>query len=191
MKPLTLADLLAPPEFLRRRDALRREVIALKALRRVHVGPYASLVFENRTTLAWQVHEMCRVEELVDDADRAAELAVYNELMPEEGGLAATMFLEFDSEPLLKTWLPRLAGIEEHVLVRAGGRAVRARFEPGRSREAYTASVHYLHFPLGPEERAAFRGRSEAWVEIDHPAYRHAAVLAPATEASLADDLGR
>ena len=189
MKPLTLADLLDPAAFLARREDLRRQVIALKAVRRVAVGPYASLVFENRVTLAWQVQEMCRVEEIADDAGREAELAVYNELMPADGGLSATMFLEFDSEALLKAWLPRLAGIEEHVLVGVASRAVRARFEPGRSREAYTASVHYLHFPLGAEDRRAFLGTAEARVEIDHPAYRHAAILSPATRGALAEDL--
>jgi hypothetical protein len=189
MRPLTLADLLSPQEFLARREAVRRDIIALKALRRVAVGPYASLVFENRTTLLWQVHEMCRVEELTADAARQKELDVYNELMPPEGGLSATMFLEFDSEALLKTWLSRLAGIEEHVLLRPGPRTVRARFEAGRSREAYTASVHYLQFSFVAEDRRAFAEAQDVRVEIDHPAYRHAATLPPAARASLLDDL--
>ena len=190
MKPLTLADLLSPTEFLAKRERLRREVIALKAKRRVPVGPHASLLFENRTTLLWQVHEMCRVEEIEGDEGRQAELDVYNELMPADGGLAATMFLEFDKEAQLKTWLPKLAGIEEHVLVRAGKSAVRAEFEPGRSREAYTASVHYLHFPFAPADRKAFRDAPHASVAIEHPAYGHSARLSPETKASLLADLG-
>ena len=189
MKPLTLADLLDPKEFVARRETLRRDVIALKARRRVAVGPYASLVFENRTTLLWQVQEMCRVEEVTDDAGRRKELDVYNELMPPAGGLSATMFLEFDSEALLKTWLSKLAGIEEHVLLRLGSRTVRARFEAGRSREAYTASVHYLQFALTAEDRRAFADAPDVSAEIDHPAYRHAAQLPPAARTSLLDDL--
>jgi hypothetical protein len=109
--------------------------------------------------------------------------------MPPEGGLSATMFLEFDSEALLKTWLSRLAGIEEHALLRPGPRTVRARFESGRSREAYTASVHYLQFAFTAEDRHAFADAPDVRLELDHPAYRHAAVLSPETRASLLDDL--
>lgn len=189
MKPLTLADLLPLPAFLAQRERLRREVIALKAKRRVGVGPHVSLLFENRTTLLWQVHEMCRVEEIVNDAGRQAELDVYNELMPGPGGLAATMFLEFDKEAQLKSWLPKLAGIEEHVLLRAGSSVVRAKFEPGRSKEAYTASVHYLHFPFSAVDRQAFQTAPAVSAEIDHAAYGHAARLTPEAKASLAADL--
>ena len=93
MRPLTLDDLLSPEEFLKEREALRRRVIALKALRRVCVGPHVSLTFENHETVQWQVLEMCRVEGHETPEKRLEELEIDNGMLPPDGGLAATMFL--------------------------------------------------------------------------------------------------
>ena len=132
---------------------MRGRVIALKALRRVAVGPIVSLTFENHETVRWQVLEMCRVEGHVTEEKRKEELDVDNEMLPRPGGLAATMFLELPGEALLKTWLPKLVGIEEHVVLRFGGREVRAAFEGGRSKETTTSCVHYVKFALSDVER--------------------------------------
>jgi hypothetical protein len=188
VKPLALSDLPTLDAFLEGREATRRLVIALKAKRRVPIGPHVSVVFENRDTLLWQVMEMCRVEQITDDAKRREELDVYNELMPKPGGLSATMFLELEGDALLREWLPRLIGVEGRVFFRMGGREVRAAFEEGRSREDLTSTVHYLHFPFLDADRAAFRHATEVVLGIDHPAYRHLAVLSDETRASLAAD---
>ena len=188
MKSLTLADLPSPQAFLKGRDEMRRRVIALKVARRVAVGPHVSLVFENRETLLWQVLEMCRVEEITSDAKRQEELDVYNELMPKDGSLAATMFLEFQGDALLREWLPKMIGVEERVFFRFGGREIRAAFEPGRSREDLTSTVHYLHFPFTDADRAAFEAAPEVVLGIDLPAYRHQAVLSDAAKAALRGD---
>jgi hypothetical protein len=187
VRPLALDDLPSPEEFLRVRDAMRRRVIAHKAKRRVAIGPHESLLFEDRETVLWQVLEMCRVEGHVTPEKRREEMEIDNEMLPEEGGLAATMFLELDGEALLRTWLPRLVGIEETVFLELGGRRVRGAFESGRSREDTTSCVHYLKFAFGPEDRRLF-ARSEVVVAIDHPAYRHKAAMSPETRDAVAKD---
>lgn len=187
MKPLTLSDLPSPDEFLRVRESMRRRVIELKARRRVAVGPHVTFLFENRETVRWQVLEMCRVEGHVTEEKRREELDVDNEMLPSDGGLAATMFLELPGEALLKAWLPKLVGIEEHVVLRFGGREVRAAFEGGRSKETTTSCVHYVKFDLSATERRLFAS-SEVVLAIDHPAYRHQAVLDPAARDALAAD---
>ena len=188
MNPLAIADLPTLEEFLRGREETRRRVIALKTVRRVVVGPHVSVLFENRDTLRWQVMEMCRVEHIVSDEKRQGELDVYNELMPKDGGLSATMFLEFEGDALLRRWLPKLIGVEGHVFFLMGGREVRAAFEEGRSREDLTSTVHYLHFPFTASDRGAFRAAPEVVLGIDHPAYRHLAALSDAAKKSLAED---
>jgi hypothetical protein len=187
VKPLELADLPSPEEFLRVRESMRRRVIEVKARRRVAVGPHVTFLFENRETVRWQVLEMCRVEGHVTEEKRREELEVDNEMLPEDGGLAATMFLELPGEALLKTWLPRLVGIEEHVVLRFGGREVRAAFEGGRSKETTTSCVHYVKFALSDVERRLF-ATSEVVLAIDHPAYRHQATLERATRDALVAD---
>jgi sarcosine oxidase delta subunit len=44
------------------REAFRRQVLAEKAPRRVHVGPCLTFLFENRDTIRYQVQEMMRAE---------------------------------------------------------------------------------------------------------------------------------
>ena len=187
MKPLTLADLPSPEEYLRLRDGLKRRVMDVKARRRVLVGPHVSFVFENRETVRWQALEICRVEGHVTAERRTEELAVDNEMLPADGGLSATMLIELSGDALLREWLPKLVGVEEHVVFRFGGREVRAWFEPGRHKEATTSCVHYVKFAFSDTERRLFAS-SEVVLGIDHPNYRHLAILSPATRDSLVED---
>ena len=67
MKPIAFADILNVYEYEKVREARRRELIGLKAERRVQVGRYLSFVFENRETVWFQIQEMVRAERIVDD----------------------------------------------------------------------------------------------------------------------------
>src|SRR5690348_5841066 len=98
MTKLTLKDILGPSAYERVRDERRRRVIELKRRRRVHVGPNVSLVFENRDTMTSQIEEMCRAEKLTEPAKIQEELDVYNAVLPDEGQLAATLFVEVSTE---------------------------------------------------------------------------------------------
>src|SRR5262245_46695482 len=75
-------------EYEKVRDAIRREVIALKARRRVAVGDRLSLLFENRKTVLFQIQEMIRAERIVADDRVQDEIDVYNELIPGPGELS-------------------------------------------------------------------------------------------------------
>jgi hypothetical protein len=190
MKKLTLADIRGPARYAEVRDEVRRRVIALKKRRRVSVGPQVSLVFENRETMASQVEEMCRAEQLTAPAQIQAELDVYNQVLPDDGQLAATLFIEMASEAAMGRTLERLAGLQEHVWMVIGGHRVKAAFDPDQFKADKLAAVQYLKFPLGPEEQAALRAPDTAVaVAIDHPSYRHEAHLDEAGRAELAGDL--
>ena len=76
---IRLGDVVNFFEYEKVREERRRRVIALKAKRRLEVGPYLSFVFENRETLLFQIQEMCRVERIVDDAKVQEEIDVYSE----------------------------------------------------------------------------------------------------------------
>jgi hypothetical protein len=67
------------------RDEFRRRIMELKKHRRVTVGDRVTLVFENRDTLRFQIEEMLRAESITSDEGIAAELEVYNALMPDAG----------------------------------------------------------------------------------------------------------
>src|SRR5207248_8589274 len=66
MQPLTPNDLWPLPVYEGVRDNFRKEVIAAKKDRRVQVGPEMTFVFENRTTVKFQVQEILRTERISD-----------------------------------------------------------------------------------------------------------------------------
>ncbi len=54
-----------------------------------------------------------------------------------------------------------------------------------------TMAVHYVKFPLSEAAVIALKaGTAAVRLGVDHPAYRAAAELTPATVASLRDDFG-
>src|SRR3954469_2135638 len=117
---LTLDDITDRRAYERERDEFRRHVIALKKTRRIAVGPFVSIVFENRDTIRFQIQEMARAEKILSDDAIQGELDIYNPLIPEPGSLAATMFIELTSKDELMEWLPKLVGIESAVELRIG-----------------------------------------------------------------------
>jgi hypothetical protein len=190
MKKLTRQDILGPARWETVREERRRAVIELKKRRRVSVGPQVSMVFENRETMRVQVEEMCRAENLTSDEKIAGELAVYNRVLPDDGQLGATLFIEMSSEVAMTRTLERLVGLQEHVWLVAGGHRVKATFDPDQFKADKLAAVQYLKFPLSLDEQSALRDRGAAVaISIDHPNYRHSAQLAEEQRAELATDL--
>ncbi|HEV2889330.1 MAG TPA: DUF3501 family protein [Frankiaceae bacterium] len=191
MKKITLDDLdLDLAAYGARRAEARSAAIALKKQRRISLGDVVTLVFENRDTLRHQVQEMLFVEQTTDLAKVGEELDVYNPLMPTPNELSATLFLELPDMATLKAELPRLAGIEHCFSLDVGGSVAKAVGEEGRSREDYTATVHYLRFPLTDEQRDAFRDPSvPVEVAVDHPNYADSTPIPEAMRLSLLADL--
>ena len=198
-RPLTLDDITDLRAYERERDVFRRAVIAQKKVRRVTVGPVVTLTFESRTTVRFQVQEMARAERLATDAQVQHELDVYNRLLPAAGELSATLFLELTSEEQLRTWLPKLVGVERSVVLQIGegpaARMVRSvpEAEHGSqlTRTEVTSAVHYVRFRCTPAEVDAFAAGPVALI-VNHPEYpdgRPGTVLSDATLAALTEDL--
>jgi hypothetical protein len=189
VRPITRHDIKGPGLYGPIRDDYRRRVIEMKRPRRVVIGDRVSLVFENRHTLSIQIEEICRAENLTRDDQIEAEIAVYNELMPTEDSLSATLFIELPPGSDPYTALKALIGLDEHVVLHLGRHAIRAAFEPGRSTADRISSVQYTRYPLTAEARAALQtAGTPIAVEIDHPGYRHRIACPEATRASLAAD---
>lgn len=189
VRPITRRDIKGPALYGPIRDDYRKRVIELKRPRRVLVGDRVSLVFENRHTLTLQIEEICRTEGLTRDEQIEAEIGVYNELMPTESSLAATLFIELPPDADPYDALNKLVGLDEHVVLHVGPQAIRAQFEPGRSTEDKISAVQYIRFPLSPEARTALLAPSTPLaVEIDHPNYRHRVAGSEEMRASLAAD---
>lgn len=189
MNKLTIEDVMKPKEYEGRREAFRASVVEHKKSRRIGVGKLVSLVFEDRQTLRFQVMEMCRAEQISDDAKIQEELDTYNELMPGDRELSATMFVEMTNEAELREWMPKLPGVEHHVALHVGDAAVPAKAEGGRSKDDATSSVHYLKFPLSDAAISAWRSGSPVRIVIDHGGYQADVAVPDDMRASLTKDL--
>ena len=192
MTPIMPGEILNLYEYEKVREARRDAVIALKRDRRVTVGRYLSFVFENRDTVWFQIQEMIRAERIVDDEKVADEITVYNGLLPDDGELAATMFIEIGEEAAIKAVLDALLGIDtrDYIRLEVGPHVVVGRFEAGHSDEELgkLSAVHFVRFALPDAARRAFP-TAEVAVVVDHPNERARTVLSPAAKASLARDL--
>jgi hypothetical protein len=197
-RKLAIADIADLRAYERERSDFRDRIIRMKKTRRVAVGPFVTLLFENRETIRFQVQEMARAEKIITDEGIQSELDVYNPLVPEPGSLSATMFIELTSKDDLMNWLPRLVGIEQAVELRIGdsagdGRLVVAarpdlEHEKQLTRETVTASVHYVHFDLTPAEVRAFEQGPVA-VAIAHSNYSFVSELPETSRTALIRDL--
>jgi Protein of unknown function (DUF3501) len=174
MRKLTNSDIKDLREYERERDAFRAEIIGMKKKRRIHVGDIVTMVFENAATMRFQIQEMARVERLIRDEQIEHELATYNELIPEDGELSSTLFIEINDDQALRYWLPRLTAIQDHVHIDVAGVWSTGR-EPDVDRltreDDMTTTVHYLKFSFTDAQRAAFADGPVAIV-IDHPEYQ-------------------
>ncbi len=192
-RKLALTDIADQRAYERERDDFRTRVIELKRRRRVPLGTFISVVFENRETIRFQIQEMARVEKLMTDHDIQIELDTYNALVPEHGQLCASLFIELTSDDSMKEWLPRLVGIEHSLAIRlADGRLVRAVPEEAHAaqltRSDVTSAVHYYRFEFTSDEIAGL-ANGDASLILDHPACPERTELAPHTARELLSDL--
>ena len=193
-RKLTLDDILDLRAYERTREEFRRKVIELKARRRLVLGTFVSVVFENRETIRSQIQEMARVEKLSTDEEIQVELDIYNPMIPEPGRLCATLFVELVSDDSMREWLPRLVGLERSIAIRlADGSEIRsypeAQHESQLTRDDTTSAVHYLHFDVTPSQAESL-ARSGGTLVCDHPAYKEEIELSALNVAELLDDLG-
>ena len=190
MNKVILDDIMGLPAYEKVREKFRQRVIELKKKRRVPVGDKVSLVFENRETVIFQIHEMMRAERITDLDKIREEIEVYNGLIPEPGELSATLFLEIEDQSHLRDDLLRFLGVDEAVFLKIRTRKIQARFEERRSKDDKISAVQYVGFPLTADERAAFAGSAEAMLLVEHPNYQAQVRLEEAeTRESLLADL--
>jgi hypothetical protein len=191
MKKVERAELLGLGEYEGIRDHFRARIIEMKRNRRVPVGPHMTFIFENHDTVLLQIQEMLRTERISQEKAIAHEIATYNELVPGEGELSATLMIEHTDKDERAKALAELHDLGEHVVLRIGDHAAKARFQKqDGEEEGRLPAVNYLLFDVGREAKAALEdGATEAILEITHPRYPHATKLSAETRGELADDL--
>src|SRR6478735_7758697 len=190
-RKITQADILSAGEYDQQRKSLKANLIPMKKLRRIEVGPFATFYFENYATMWLQVQEMLRIEKGGED-QLPGELAAYNPLIPQGEELIATLMLEIEDANRRNAVLLTLGGIEETVFLEIGGDTIHAtptEYDDRTTADGKTSSVHWLRFAFTPEQKRRFADGSERVVlGVSHPHYGHMAVLSAETRAALAKD---
>jgi hypothetical protein len=193
MKKLNREELYSLEKYAEIRPAFRARVMAHKKHRQVAIGPHATLYFEDRLTMQYQVQEMLRIERIFEAAGIDDELATYNPLIPDGSNWKATFMVEYPEIDERREALTRLKGVETSVWMKLDGFApVRPIADEDLEREddTRTSSVHFLRFELTPEMVKAARAGAAISAGIDHPQYTHAThPLADAVRDSLVADL--
>ena len=189
---LSHADLMTLEDYARNRADFRARVIVHKRDRQVHLGENATLYFEDRLTMQYQIQEMLRIEKIFEPDAIEEELDAYNPLIPDGSNWKATFMVEFPDENERREQLKRLRGIERAVWIGVDG------FEPvfpvanedlERTDDEKTAAVHFMRFELSPAMIVAVKGGAALKAGIQHDVYWAECEVPDNVRASLADDL--
>ena len=190
---LTRDDLYSLEKYSEIRQEFRQEVMDLKKIRILRISEHASLHFENRKIMQYQIQEMLRIERIFEADAIQEELDTYNPLISDGSNWKVTFMIEYEDEQERKTALEKLLGVEDRVWVKIAGHdpvfAI-ADEDMERENDTKTSSVHFLRFELTPDMIASARAGAEISAGIDHDYLREQ--IAPVPEAlrqSLLEDL--
>lgn len=188
---ITPADIMPMFQYAKIRAEHRRQLVQVKRLRRIHVGPHVTLYFENYDTMWAQVQEMLYIERGGEE-QLDGELSAYNPLIPQGQELVATMMIEIEDEGVRRRTLAGLGHVEMMVALSFAGHTVKGVPEDDIERttpEGKTSSVHFLHFTFTSEQIETFKTPgTQVTLGITHPKYGHLAILSEDSRASLAGD---
>jgi len=191
MNEVVLSEILDIAQYEKARDEIRRRVIELKKNRRLQVGPMVTFVFENHDTMLFQIQEMMRAERIVNDDAIQHEIDTYNQLLPDENELAATMLIELPDAARIREEITKLHGVNtgETTYVRIGDERLPGVFDAGQSDDRRVSAVQYVRFRFNDAQREAFKtGVTPARLVINHPNYHHETLITGAVRGELAED---
>lgn len=193
MDKLTRADILPLERYAAERASFRARVIAHKKSRSIALGLHATLLFEDRLTVQYQIQEMLRIERIFEAAGIQEEIDAYNPLIPDGRNLKATMLFEFPDAGVRVEQLAKLAGVEHRVYAEVHGQprvfAV-ADEDMDRSNAEKTSAVHFLRFEFSAAAVSALREGAGLSLGIDDPRLPECTLVPAPSRAVLLSDFG-
>ncbi|MCP4391475.1 MAG: DUF3501 family protein, partial [Gammaproteobacteria bacterium] len=175
-----------------KRGEFRLQVIEHKKHRQVALGPNATLYFEDRLTLLYQIQEMLRIEKILEAEGINEELEAYNPLIPGGRNFKATFMIEYPDPLIRAVQLKKMVGIEDLIWMQAGELDKVwsiADEDLERSTESKTSAVHFLRFEISDDMAQALKDGVAWQMGVQHPAYTYQLAVEGDTRASLLKDL--
>ncbi len=171
---MSRSDLISLERYAEARGDFRAKTLKHKPDSQLRLGVNATLYFEDRLTVLYQVQEMLRVERIVQAPGIDEELDAHDPLIADGRNSKATFMLEFPDVEQRKVELARLIGIADQTWVRIDG------FEPvnaiadeelERDTDEKTSSAHCARFELSDDMAAAAKNGASNSPGIDHEHY--------------------
>ena len=153
-------SLLSLENYSKSRIAMRAKVIEHKKDRTVPLGNHVTFLFEDETTIRYQIQEMLHIEKIFDEDGIQGELNAYLPLVPDGSNLKATMQIEYENEIERQAALTRLIGIEDRVFMLVEGEPpvyAIADEDLERDNDQKTSAVHFVRFEFTPAMKARLR----------------------------------
>lgn len=176
MDKLTRDDLYSLEQYAENRPAIRAQVMEHKKNRNIHIGPVATIYFEDRQTIQYQIQEMLRVERIFEISGIEEELEAYNPLIPDGSNWKATFMIEEPDVEKRHDLLTSLLGVEDGIWVRIdGNEQVFAITDEDldRDTEEKTSAVHFLRIELSEKMIVDLKQGAALSIGIDHRNYSH------------------
>ena len=192
MKNLTQDSLLSLEDYEKQREQIKTDVINHKKHRSVMIGEHIILLFEDFTTIRYQVQEMLRIEKITNKEDIIEELSAYTPLIPDGNNLKATMLIMYPDVIQRKQMLTKLNGIENEVWICADNlKRVFAIPDEDleRSNDKKTSAVHFLRFQFDNEYVKSIKTATKINIGTNHSEYEFSSELSDNISRSLLDDL--
>lgn len=185
-------DLMSLEQYAERRAEFRQQVLAHKKHRQVMLGPNATLYFEDRLTLLYQIQEMLRIEKVFEVEGINEELEAYNPMIPSGRNFKATFMIEYTDAEERAVQLEKMVGIEDLVWMQVDGFdkvwAI-ADEDLDRSTDTKTSAVHFMRFEMSDEMAGALE-KGIGWaIGVQHPVYDYVLEVEGATRDCLLKDL--
>ena len=185
------SDILSRDEYKIKRKSLREKMVSRKKYRRVDIGPYVTMYFENKDTIIHQINEMVYIEdggeEQIND-----EILAYKSLVPNGRELVATVMVEIDNPLKRADFLAKMGGFEEQIFIKVNDTTIKGKAELDGDRttaDGKASSVQFVHFEFDDREIDFVKSNLEkVSITIDHENYRHSAMLNNDTVKELIDD---
>tara|TARA_Y100000389_G_C17394092_1_gene481556 strand:+ start:725 stop:1318 length:594 start_codon:yes stop_codon:yes gene_type:complete len=189
-KPINKSDILDRDEYKNQRKSLREKMVLRKKNRRLDIGPYITIYFENRDTILHQINEMVYIEDGGDQQIKD-EILAYKSLIPNGKELVATLMVEIDSPNKRTDFLGKMGGFEEKLSITVNNKIIKGSPENDVERttaEGKASSVQFVHFEFDEVAIEEFKGTNkDIIVTINHNNYRHSTTL----NQEIIDELGK
>ena len=151
---LKIEDLLSLEDYDDQREVIKKDLINHKKNRTVSIGEHVILLFEDYSTIKYQVQEMLRIEKIFNKKEMQEEIDAYNPLIPDGDNLKATMLIMYPDVDERKVMLSKLHDIENHIWISCGSNKIIAFADEDleRSTDSKTSAVHFLRFQLDQDD---------------------------------------